>query len=145
LLAETEALLTSLPILEDSARTLRASIAGLAPRILSGHTAAEAVADLSERLSLLAIRQGSHLETVRALPDTAGSAGLARVGLVVTMHTDAPGLARWLGAIATHPVTLAAQRIRVDAAGGFGTQSEMESFQVETTVTGWYLPHVAKS
>lgn len=145
LLAETEALLTSLPTLEDSARTLRSRIAALAPRILNGHTPAEAVADLSDRLSLLATRQGSQLETVRAVPDTVGSSGLARVGVVVTMHTDAPGLARWLGAIATHPATLVVQRLRVGAAGGFGTQSEMESLQVETTVTGWYLPRVAKS
>lgn len=145
LLADTEKLMASLPALEDSARTLKVSVAELAPRILSGQTPAEAIADLSGHLSLIANRQGSRLESVRALPDTGRRAGLARVGVVVVFHTDATGLARWLGSVATHPVSLVAQRVRVAASGGFGPQTEMESLQVELMVSGWYLPRAAKS
>lgn len=144
-LAETEALLASLPVLEDSAKVLRVRVGDLAPRILAGHTAAEAVAALSAQLSLLANRQGTRIETVRASPDTTPRTGLVRVGVTVVVHTDAAGLARWLGAIATHPATLVAQRLRVDASGGFGSPSDMETLQVELVVTGWYLPRVAKS
>src|SRR5437879_1347587 len=53
-LARTRADLADASILRDSAVDLGRALIGLAPKILSGKTAAEAVADLSGRVNLAA-------------------------------------------------------------------------------------------
>jgi hypothetical protein len=139
LLAETRAMVGQLPMLEDSARHLTRALAGLAPSILSGHTAAEATADLSSRLSLLANRSGCRIESLRGLPDSASAGSLKRVSLQLGIETDAAGLVDLLGAVGRHSVVLVPERASISTGGGFNGDHEAERLRIELTVSGWFL------
>src|SRR5881397_161499 len=70
LLARARADLAEASGLRDSAVQLGHALVGLAPKILSGNSVAEAVADLSGRVNLAASRNQAKLERVDPLTDS---------------------------------------------------------------------------
>ena len=71
--------LADAPLLRDSAGVLTRAVVSLAPKLLSGDTPAEALADLSGRLNLAASRNRAKLERTDQLSDSALACRLRRV------------------------------------------------------------------
>jgi hypothetical protein len=138
LLTRTRAELADEEPLTDSVARVTQAVVALAPRILSGGTAADAAADLSGRVSLAATRHHAKLERTDALADSVRASRLARVAVRATIETDVRGLSEFLQAVAQDPAVLSADELHVvanDPASGDGP----EVLRVEVTVRGWYL------
>jgi len=139
LVAETEAAVTELPALEDSARSLKQKVGLLGEKILTGQTEAEAVADLQGRLGLLAARNQVGLTGVAGIPDSLRAGSLRRVTAVVTLETDTEGLAGLLADLMASRVTMVPERVQISVTNPAGL-TDSEVLRVELTLSSWYLP-----
>ena len=115
LLARTRADLAKAGELRDSAVQLGQALVGLAPRILSGSSAAEAIADLSGRVNLAASSHEAKLERVDAVPDSVIRGRLHRASLRAAFECDVRGLVGVVQALEFGKVPLALQELRVTA------------------------------
>jgi hypothetical protein len=131
--------------LRDSAARITQALVGLAPKLLSGTSAAEAGADLSAQLSLAASRHQAKLEQMDLLPDSTRAGRLARARAHVALVTDIRGLMGFLRAIAAGEAALAVRDLRVVAQDPDSQASVPEILKVEVTVEGWYLAVAGKS
>ena len=91
MLAHARSDLAEAPLLRDSAGVLTRAVIGLAPKLLSGDTPAEALADLSGRLNLAASRNQARLQRTDQLPDSM-AAGRLRCMRVRTVLVRRGGL-----------------------------------------------------
>ena len=139
LLARARADLTDAATLRDSAAQLGQALIGLAPRILSGNSAAEAVADLSGRVNLAASGHQAKLERVDPVPDTLSRGRLRRATLRAAFECDVRGLVGVLEAVEFGKVALAVRELRVTALDAGSPEKNPEILRVEMTVAGWYL------
>ena len=139
LLARTRGEMASLPTLRDSAAALSHALVALAPQLLSGSTEAEAGADLSERMSLIASRAPAKVEQLDPISDSLGSARLGRVRLHAALETDVRGLVAVLLAIETGDEVLHLDELHVQAPQLAGVERGPEILKVEVTVSGWYI------
>ncbi len=139
LLARARVDLADAALLRDSAAALGRTLLGLAPKILSGGTAAEAVADLSGRVNHAAAANLVKLERVDAIPDSAGAGRLRRATLRAALECDVRGLAGLLQALERGNPVLAVRGLRVTAPDVGSADRASEVLRVELTVTGWYL------
>ena len=123
--------------LSDTVTALRRRIVDLAPRILSGNTAAEAANDLAGRVNLAVSRANGRL--LRADPETdSTTAGLLRrVGMTVAFEGDVRGVADVLRAFAQDPVVLRVSQLRILATDPGGGEQGPEMLRVELVVRGW--------
>jgi type II secretion system (T2SS) protein M len=139
LLARARADLADAGVLRDSAVQLGQALVGLAPKILSGNSAADAGADLSARVNLAVAGHQGKLERVDALPDSLRAGRLRRVALRAAFECDVRGLAGVLEALEFGKVALSLRELRVTAVDAGSADKLPEALRVEVTVAGWYL------
>jgi hypothetical protein len=139
LLARARADLAGAGALRDSAGQLGQALVGLAPKILSGGSVAEAVADLSARVNLVVSGHQAKLERVDALPDSLRAGRLRRVVLRAAFECDVRGLAGVLEALEFGKVALSLRELRVTAVDAGSADKMPEVLRVEMTVAGWFL------
>lgn len=139
LLARARADLAEASVLRDSAVHLGQAIVGLAPKILSGNSVAEAVADLSGRINLAASNHQAKLERVDPVPDSGVAGRLRRATLHTTFECDVRGLVGVLQALEVGKVALSVRELLVTAVDPASVDKHAEILRVELTVTGWFL------
>ncbi len=139
LLARAQADLADAPALRDSAVALGQGLVGLAPRILSGNTIAEAMSDLSGHVNLVALGHQAKLERVDLVADSTVAGRLHRVTLHAAFECDVRGLSGILQAVEFGKVALSLQDIRITAVDVASLDQSPEVLRLEMTVTGWFL------
>jgi hypothetical protein len=139
LLARAHADLAEASGLRDSAVELGHALVGLAPKILSGNSLAEAVADLSGRVNLAASRNQAKLERVDPLTDSTVSGRLHRVALRAAFECDIRGLVGVLQALTFGKAALTVRELRVTAVDASSADRSPEVLRVDMTVAGWFL------
>ena len=140
LVARTRADLADMSILRDSAVQLGRALVGLAPKILGGKTAAEAVADLSGRVNLAASEHHAKLERVDPVADSTATGRLRRVALRAAFECDVRGLIGVLRALESEKAALAVRELRVTAVDVGSADKGPEVLKVDLMITGWFLP-----
>jgi type II secretion system (T2SS) protein M len=138
LLAHARAELAGAAELRDSGAVLSRALVALAPRLLSGATAAEAAADLSGRLNLAAGRNQAKVERLDPVPDSAAAGRLRRARLHAAIETDVRGLVAFLRSVELGDAALTVMDLRVVAPDPTAERGP-EILEVEVTVSGWYL------
>jgi hypothetical protein len=126
-------------VLRDSVATITQALVALAPELLGGHSAPEAVADLSAQLNLAATRHQARLVESAAVPDTTRAGRLSQVSVRASLETDIRGLTGVLGALEAGSPTLTVRSVRVLAPDPVGAERKPEVLTVEITVAGWFL------
>jgi hypothetical protein len=139
LLAHTRDEMASLPRLRDSAAVLSQALIALAPQLLSGSTDAEAGADLSDRVNLIASRAPAKVERLEPLKDSFGNYRPGRVRVFAALETDVRGLVALLSAIERGDEVLHLDELHVVAPQPGGVERGPEILKVEVTVSGWYI------
>jgi len=139
LLVRARADLADASALRDSAAQLGQALVGLAPKILSGNSAADAVADLSARVNMAVSGHQAKLERVDPLLDSLRAGRLRRVALRAAFECDVRGLAGVLDALEFGKVALSLRALRVTAVDAGSADKIPEALRVEMTVVGWYL------
>jgi hypothetical protein len=139
LLARARAELAAASVLRDSAVDLGQALVGLAPKILSGNSVAEAAADLSGRVNLAASRNQAKLERVDPQADSTVAGRLHRVALRAAWECDIRGLVGMLQALTFGKAALAVRELRVTAVDAGSVDRSPEVLRVEMTVVGWFL------
>ena len=138
-LARARADLADASVLRDSAVQLGQALVGLAPKILSGSSGADAVADLSARVNMAVSGHQAKLERVDPQPDSLHTGRLRRVALRAAFECDVRGLAGVLEALQFGKVALSLRELRVTAVDAAQADKTPEVLRVEMTVAGWYL------
>lgn len=139
LLARSREDLVELGSLQDSAAAIAHALVGLAPKLLSGGTTAEAAADLSGRLNLVASLARATLERVDPLPDSAVAGRLSRLRVRATLRTDIRGITSVLQGLESNQATLAVTDFQIVVLDPASADQGPEVLEFEVTVTGWYL------
>jgi hypothetical protein len=139
LLAHAREELANASLLRDSAARITQALVGLAPKLLSGTSAADAGADLSAQLNLFASRNAAKLERLDVLPDSNRAGRLARIRAHVALETDSRGLVGFLHGIAAANAALAVRELRIVAPDPGSPERVSEILKVEMTVEGWYV------
>jgi hypothetical protein len=139
LLARARADVADAVMLRDSAAQLSQALVGLAPKILSGNTSAEAIADLSGRVNLAASSHQAKLERIDPVADSTRVGRLHRVTLRAGFASDVRGLVGVLQALAFAKAALALRELRVTAVDVASAEKNPEVLRVELTVSGWFL------
>jgi type II secretion system (T2SS) protein M len=139
LLARTRADLAEAVSLRDSAATVGQALVRLAPKLLSGNTAAEAMADLAGRLNLGASRSQAKLARVDQMPDSAAAGRLRRVRVRATLESDVRGVTGVLRAVEFNEAALSVSEMRIVATNPAAADQASEVLLLEVTVTGWFL------
>jgi hypothetical protein len=139
LLAHARDELAHAPLLRDSAARITQALLGLAPKLLSGTSSAEAGADLSAQLNLFASRNAAKLERLEVLPDSIRAGRLARTRTHLALETDIRGLVGFLHAIAAGDAALVVRELRIVAPDPGSSERVPEILKVEATVEGWYV------
>ena len=140
LLARARADLGEAALLRDSAAALGQALVGLAPKILSGGSAAEASADLSGRLNLAASRSAAKLERVDQVSDSTAAGRLRRVRLRATLESDVRGVSGVLRAMEFNEAALSVNELRIVAVDPNSPDRAPEVLRLQVTVAGWFLP-----
>jgi hypothetical protein len=138
-LARARADLADAAVLRDSAVELSHALVGLAPKILSGNTAPDAVADLSGRMNLAASGHQVRLERLDPVPDSTVAGQLHRATLRATLECDVRGLVGLLQALASAKTVVAVRELRVTAVDVASPDKTPEVLRAELTVSGWFL------
>lgn len=138
-LARTRADLLDERALSDSVARVSQAVVGLAPRLLSGGTTAEAGADLSGRVNLASTRHRVKLDRADLLPDSSAGARLGRVTVRATLESDVRGLADFLQALSADPAVLVPDDLHVTASDPGSGDGQAEVLRIEVMVSGWYL------
>ncbi len=123
----------------DSAARLSRALAQLAPKILSGNTAAEALADLSGRVNLAASEHRAKLDRVDPVADSARGGRLRRATLRASFACDVRGLVSMLQALELGKAALTVKDLRITAIDPGSLDKSPEVLRVEVTVSGWFL------
>ena len=139
LLARARADLAEASGLRDSAVQLGHALVALAPKILSGNSVAEAVADLSGRVNLAASRNQAKLERADPQADSAVAGRLHRVALGAAFECDIRGLVGMLQALTFGKAALTVRELRVTTVDASSADRSPEVLRVDMTVAGWFL------
>lgn len=132
--------IAALDSLERAAEQVSPRVQAMAPRLLSGATAASAAADISARTRSLVESLGARVDRMEGLGDSAVVGGLRRSGVRVELTTDTPGLFEVLRAIDRNTTVLTISFVRIVASDGTGANEAAENLRVELGVAGLYLP-----
>lgn len=125
--------------LEFRAERTRQQLIGLAPRLVSGQTDAEAQADLNGRLALHANRERTRLLRADPVADSGREGQLHRVRLRVEVESDWAGLVGFLRSVVADPATLRVTSVALRGAEVPTMTTGPEVLTGEIEVTGWYL------
>ena len=139
LLQRADLALGQLDALEAKAEETRERLVGLAPRLVSGHTDAEAQADLNGRLALIANRERTRLLRADPVADSGRESQLRRVRLRIEVESDWAGLVGFLRGVVTDPAALRVTSVALRGAEVPTMTTGAEVLTGEIEVTGWYL------
>lgn len=139
LLARTREQLAALPELRDSAAVLARALLGAAPHVLSGATSAEAGADLSGRIALVASRAPAKVNRLEPVPDSSTPGRLGRARVHASFETDVRGLVAFMRAIDAGAEVLTFDEIRIEVPDPGAAGRGPEVLRVEVTISGLYL------
>jgi type II secretory pathway component PulM len=139
LLSRADEVLAGAPAARDSLARALGAVVALAPKLVDGHTAAEAQASLSGLVSLTAGRHALRVVRLDPLPDSAAGA-FGRVALHAELEGDIAGLTRFLRAIEVGDPLLTLPALSIQAADPAGRPNAPEQLRIEATVAGLYLP-----
>ncbi|MGH7532706.1 MAG: GspMb/PilO family protein, partial [Gemmatimonadales bacterium] len=139
LLARERGDLGELPTLEDSAKVVEASFVALAPTLLTGGSAAEAVADLEGRINLSASRHRTTVIRLEPAPDSTTIARLGQVRVTVQVESDWAGIVEFLQAVDADPAALGVGSLDVTSADPVASSARPELLHVGLEIDGWYL------
>lgn len=142
LLARMRADLSQAGGLVDSGAEVRRRLIDLAPRLLAGGTQAEAIADLTNRMSGLAGRHHDAFDRADPVPDSAQVGSLRRVTVRAGFDGDLRGVLTFLDAVVADPTVLAVREVRIVAADPASDDAQPEVLKSEFLVSGWYIRHV---
>jgi Type II secretion system (T2SS), protein M subtype b len=139
LLAGSRDLVAAAPMLQDSGVAIKGKLLALAPRILTGRNEAEAVADLSGRLSALAVSKRLRLSRSSALKDSTRAGSLHRLSMRIVLEGDTHGALGFLGNLASGAAVLVTDDLRIAARNPASPANLPEILEIEAVVHGWYL------
>jgi hypothetical protein len=125
----------------DSGETVRQRLIDLAPRLLTGGTQAEAISDLTTRLSSLAGRHQAGFDRADPIPDSAYVGSLRRVTVRAGFDGDLRGALTFLDAVVGSPAVLTVHEVRIVASDPASDDARPEILKGEFVVSGWYLQH----
>ncbi|HEU4700017.1 MAG TPA: GspMb/PilO family protein [Gemmatimonadales bacterium] len=125
--------------LQDSAGAVQAQIVALAPRVLTGHSAYQAVADLAGRFEVLAQQQHAKLQRTDQLPDSATVGALRRITVHAAFEGDSRGLFGLLRRLERDTLALVLTTVRISAPDPTSPDNVPEVLRLEVTARGWYL------
>lgn len=144
LLARSQDDLRQAGALVDSGVVLQAAVRALAPKILTGSSRAEALADLAGRLSATAGRHRVKVSRTDLLPDSMRAGGLRLVRLRASLESDSRGTMELLAALAGEEVVLPVSDLRIMALDPTSPDAAAEVVRTELTVEGWFVQHQAR-
>lgn len=121
--------------LSDSGAKVRTRVLALAPKVLPGKGAAEAVAGLANLITAAATTERVRIERTTPLGDSAAVGDLRRLSLRVSVTGDTRGTVGLLRVLGKGPVVLTTHDLRIVAPD---PASASEALQSEFTVRGWY-------
>lgn len=136
--------LAGLDAIGDTTKALQARVVALAPRILSGASAAEAENDLGGRVTLATNRGLVKLTGTVSVPDSAVRGALRRAGVRASFQGDIRGLVATLRGLERDPGALLLDDLRILAANPQEAENVPEVLRVELTVRGWYQAKKAR-
>lgn len=139
LLARARADFAATALLHDSTALVAQALVGLAPKLLNGSVASEAVADLSGRVALAASRHTAKLDRIEQVPDSVRAGRLRRVVIRAALECDVQGLLAVVRALEFGSAALAVQELRVTAIDPTSGDRAPEVLRVEATVGGWFV------
>ncbi len=135
----TQADIRSVKELEDSAAVLRGKFIALAPKLLTGGTSSEALADLAGRLVVIAERHRVRLERTDPVTDSVRGGQLSRVTVRGAIEGDTRGTFGFLSGLAAEPAVLTLDQVRMVAPEPGALATAPEVLRTELTIYGWYL------
>ena len=112
---------------------------GLAPKLLSGDSPAQALADLSGRVNLAASRNQTKIERADQLSDSVGAGRLRRVRLQAAVESDIRGVVGFVRTLELGDAVLSVEELRIVASDANSADIAPEILRVDVTVTGWFL------
>ncbi|HET7024575.1 MAG TPA: GspMb/PilO family protein [Gemmatimonadales bacterium] len=139
LLAREHGDLGGLTTLEDSAKVVEASFVALAPKLLTGGSAAEAIADLEGRITLSASRHRTAVIRLEPVPDSTTLAKLGRVRVTVQVESDWAGISEFLQAVNADPAALGVGSLDVTSTDPVASSARPEVLHAALDIDGWYL------
>ena len=139
LLVRARADLAEASALRDSAVALGGGLVAIAPKILSGSAATEAVADLAGRLNLVGSDHRAKLISVDPVADSAAAGRLHRVTVRAAFECDVRGLAGVLQGLDANKAVLTVRELRVTATDAAGLDQKPEVLRTEIVASGWFL------
>jgi hypothetical protein len=138
LLARTEAELAGASRLEDSAKAVKAALAGLPAKLLAGRTETDAAADLAGRIGRESTIRRVRLDRTDVVPDSVRAGWLRRVTISAQFEGDSRGIAGLLAGLANGSQVVVVERVRVVAASEAPAEGP-ERLRLELVAQGWYL------
>jgi hypothetical protein len=139
LLARAEEALIHFDALEEEAAAAREQLIALAPMLVSGVTEAEAQADLSGRIALIANRERTRLLRADPLVDSLREGGLRRVRVRIEVESDWNGLVGFLRGVVADPAVLRVTGVRIGGSEIPISGGGPEALTAEVEISGWYL------
>jgi hypothetical protein len=133
-------LLFATPAVQDSVAQALSSVVALAPRLVEGHSSAEAQAAVSGLVNVTANRNALKVVGIDPLPDSS-AAVFAQVRVHVVLEGDIRGLVGFLKVVETGDPLLTAPSLSVSAPDPGGSAKGVpETLHLELIVVGYYLP-----
>jgi hypothetical protein len=133
-------LLSAAPAVQDSVAQALSSVVALAPKLVEGHSSAEAQAALSGLVNLMATRNALKVTGIDPLPDSS-VAVFAQVRVHAVLEGDIRGLVGFLRSVETGDPLLTAPSLSVSSPDpGGSTKGVPETLHLELIVAAYYLP-----
>lgn len=139
LLAQSRREIANEKALVDSAAIVKNGMVALAPRLVTGETAAQASDALTGLLGVVAARSNTRLAGTSPVEDSSTVGTLRRVAVHAVLDGDIRGVTAVLTSLAEEESVLTTDDLRIVAAEPGGDPNAAEVLRVEVTVRGWYL------
>ncbi len=139
-LARAEAVLARESEIHDSLTHVLGRIVALAPRLVEGHSGAEAQASLSGLVSMAAVREQLKVVRLDPLPDSAAGP-FSRVALHAELEGDIAGITRLLRTVETGDPLLTVSSLSIQAPQ---PAARAEALRIEVDVAGLYLARAGR-
>ncbi len=125
--------------LEDSAVAVRRAFVSLAPQLLEASTVADALTELSRRLTVAARQVGAGLEALTPEADSSRQGQVRRISMRIAFTAGTHGAVKLLAALAAGPVVLTPEWVQIVAVDPFASPTTAEQVRVELITSAWFL------
>ncbi len=145
LLARIRAEIREGATLTDSVPALERQVVALAPKILTGQREAEALTDLTGRVSTAASAHKVKLVRTVPVPDSARAGHLRRVAVRASLEGDTEGTLGTVGQLARGSAVLSISDVVIAAGDPGPPPTAPEVLQSELVLRGWYVERPSRS